>query len=60
MPINKTIKKTIEETCKEQGFDSKLSSTIIAWLENQSNQELSENEDINHIETILDSIEDIE
>ena len=39
MPINKTIKKLLKKLVK-QGFDSKLSSTIIAWLENQSNQEL--------------------
>lgn len=58
MPINNTIKETIKETCKEKGLNNDVSNTLIAWLENQSNEDLENDRDISHIQTILDELEE--
>ena len=59
MPINNTIKEAIKENCKERGVSDDVSNTLIAWLENQSNEELDKSRDIlNHIKIILEQLEE--
>ena len=58
MPINNTIKEAIKENCKERGVSDDVSNTLIAWLENQSNEELDKSRDIDHIKIILEQLEE--
>ncbi|MET0002056.1 MAG: CxC ATPase DNA modification system associated small protein [Candidatus Thiodiazotropha sp.] len=57
MPLDKEIENAIHEVASEMGQPDAIARRLIAWLEDESNREVSHVDQVDHLKNLRDAIQ---